>query len=460
MIDAALIPLVSALVVAAFVSGFILKHLRALAAQQPLEKKLAVALQQVTDSKDQLDKALQQQQILQEKHHSLAARFNQVSTRLSEREAVYETQLQQFEMQKSLLKKEFENLANKVFEDKQKIFSDHSQHSLSLLLKPFREQIDGFQRRVNDVHSESIQGHTSLQEEIKKVMDVGLKMQSEANNLTAALKGDSQKRGAWGEAQLHRTLEMSGLIEDAHFSKQSAFRDKDGKLKQTDYIIKLPDQKHIIIDSKVTLNAYAKFCAAESEEAQALALQEHATAVKKHCDDLASKNYTNVIGMHSPSFVLMFMPIEPAYIAALQYRKQDLFAYAYEKNIILVSHTTLIPILKTVANLWMLETSHAEVKEISERAGEIYNQLCTVAERFNRLGISLSAVNNHYNQSVTALSGQQGLHGKIERFNQLSSKVSKSMPDLNHVHIDVQRQKLQVMLETEAADETTDSANI
>ena len=204
-----------------------------------------------------------------------------------------------------------------------------------------------------------------------EVLDIGLQMSKEANNLTSALKGDSQQRGAWGEAQLRRTLEMSGLIEEAHYEVQSSFKDADGKQKQTDYLIKLPDGKHIIIDSKVALNAYDRAVGAESPEEYQLAMSDHVKAVRKHIDDLASKDYTNLVGMRSPSFVLMFMPIEPAYIEALKNNK-DLFEYGYKKGIVLVSHTTLIPILRTVSNLWMIERSNAEAREISEKAGDIF----------------------------------------------------------------------------------------
>jgi DNA recombination protein RmuC len=266
-------------------------------------------------------------------------------------------------------------------------------------------------------------------------------MSDEASNLTSALKGDSQQRGAWGEAQLRRTLEMSGLVEDAHFETQSSFKDLEGKQKQTDYIIKLPDDKHIIIDSKVSLVAYDKAISADTPEGYSVAIEQHVKSVKKHIDDLASKDYTNLVGMRSPSFVLMFMPIEPAYIDALKSNK-ELFGYGYDKGIVLVSHTTLLPILRTVANLWMMERSNAEAREISDRAGDIYNQVCLVAERLHKLGGTLNTVSNHYNQTVTALVGQQGLHGKVERFSQLSSKVSKTMPKLEPSHIDFESERL------------------
>jgi len=354
--------------------------------------------------------------------------------------------LQQFEESKKQLKIEFENLAGKILDEKAKILGENSRTSIDSLLKPFREQIEGFQKRVNDVHTDSVKGNASLESEIKKVLDIGLKMSKDADNLTSVLKGDSQKRGGWGEAQLERTLEMSGLVAGTHFEKQTSFRDADGRRRQTDYLINVPGGKQMIIDSKVSLVAYDRVVAADSAEAQTVALNEHASAVKRHIDDLSSKDYTNLIGVRSPSFVLMFMPIEPAYIEALKFEK-DLFSYGYEKNIVLVSHTTLIPILRTVTNLWMMERSNKEAREISEKAGDIFNQVCEVAIRLQKLGGSLTAASNHYNDTLTSVAGRQGLHGKVERFSQLSTKVSKTMPTLEPLHKDLEHERLELIIE-------------
>jgi len=383
---------------------------------------------------------------LQEKFTSLTSEYMELKTSLDEREASHKREVATFDKQKEDLKTEFKVVSEEIIEQRQKALAEQNKEGVGALLKPLQEQLNSFQQRVNDVHTESVKGNTALESEIKKVLDVGLKMRDEASNLTSALKGDSQKRGAWGEAQLERTLEMSGLIQDAHYEKQSSFKDADGKQKQTDYLIKLPDNKHMIIDSKVSLIAYDKAVSAESPEAEALALAEHVAAVKKHITDLASKDYTNLIGMHSPSFVLMFMPIEPAYIEALKNNK-DLFNFGYERGIVLVSHTTLIPILRTVANLWMVERSNQEAREISDKAGDIYNQVCTVAERLLKVGTSLKAASNNYNHTVKSLVGQQGLHGKVERFNQLSSKVSKTLPALEPSHNDIETERLALIAE-------------
>lgn len=413
---------------------------------EALESYAKEAREQLKEGKENLTAQQDKYAQLQERYQSLSSEHTELKTTLERKEEHFKEQMQQLGEAKQSLTKEFENVANKIFEEKGKTFTQTSQSSIDSLLKPFREQIEGFQKRVNDVHESSVRGQTEMNAKIRDVLEIGMKMSAEANNLTSALKGDSQQRGAWGEVQLRRTLEMSGLIEGEHYDAQSEFKDAEGKKKRPDYLIRLPDNKQIIIDSKVSLVAYDKAVSAETPEESRLAMDEHVRAVKRHIDDLSGKDYTSLIGMRSPSFVLMFMPIEPAYIEALKYDK-GLFEYGYKKNIVLVSHTTLIPILRTVSNLWMIERSNAEAREISEKAGDIYNQVCTVAERLNKLGGTLKTVSNHYNSTVTALAGQQGLYGKVDRFSQLSTKVSKSLPQIETAHTDFESERLALIVE-------------
>ena len=409
--------------------------------------------QQISDLKGRADELLQrlnrtEAQLEEERRLSgqLDHDYTELKTTLEQREHHFREQFASLEETKKSLSREFENIGNKIFEEKGKTFTTTSKNSLDDMLKPFREQIEGFQKRINEVHDASIRGNADLNAEIKKVLDVGLKMSTEATNLTSALKGDSQQRGAWGEAQLRRTLEMSGLVEKEHFEVQSAFTDENGRRKQTDYLIRLPDNKHIIIDSKVSLNAYDRACSAETPQAQQHAMDEHIMAVRRHIDDLASKDYTNLAGIRSPSFVLMFMPIEAAYIEALKTNK-GLFEYGYRKGIVLVSHTTLIPILRTVSNLWMIERSNSEAREISERAGEIFNTVCLVAERLSKLGGTLTTASNQYNATVTSLVGSQGLYGRVERFGKLSEKVNKELPKLEISHRDFEHERMAMIVE-------------
>ncbi|MFT4613022.1 MAG: DNA recombination protein RmuC [Bacteroidia bacterium] len=410
-------------------------------------------------TKAQLEEKLTQLQALQRDFTALQVtladreqQLTQLKTEQHEREDRHQEQLTLLNEARENLKKEFENLANRIFEDKGKSFTSTSKDSLEAMLKPFREQITGFQSRINEVHAESLKGHTVLEKELQKVLDVGLEMNTQASNLTHALKGDKKTAGNWGEAQLERTLELAGLQAGDHYETQAAYRDEDGKRRLPDFVIKLPDNKSLVIDSKVSLIDYDRAIAADTDEERTEALNSHAQAVRNHIDDLSKKDYANLPGMESPDFVLMFMPVEPAYIEAMKHNK-DLFNYGYQKGVVMVSHTTLMPILRTVANLWMVEHSNREAKEISSRAGEIFNQVCLVAERLQKLGNTLSAANKHYNGAVRGLAGKQGLHGKVDRFAQLSGKANKKMPQLEELHEEIETDRLEPILapaETEA----------
>jgi len=386
------------------------------------------------------------QRFLKAEHDQLRIEHAELQTRQAERDDRHKEQIELLKEARENLKREFENLANRIFEDKGKSFTSTNRESLEALLKPFREQISGFQSRINEVHTESVKGQSALEFEIKKMLEVGLEMNEQATNLTVALKGDKKTTGNWGEAQLQRTLELAGLQAGEHYDSQSSFTDDDGKRRLPDFIIRLPDGKNLIIDSKVSLVDYDRGIAADSDEARTEALNAHAKAVRNHIDDLSSKNYSNLPDIGSPDFVLMFMPIEPAYIEAMKHNK-DLFNYGYQKGVVMVSHTTLMPILRTVANLWMIDKSNREAREISNRAGEIFNQVCLVAERLNKLGNTLKAANNHYNDTVKGLAGKQGLHGKVERFQKLSTKANKDMAKLEPIHDEIENDRLDSVIE-------------
>jgi len=404
-------------------------------------EQLRYRLQEKGEQLQRLQDEAEQQK---RRYQDLRSEHVRLHTQQEEREAQHLDQLALLKEARDNLKQEFELLANRIFEDKGKHFTATSKDSLEALLKPFREQISGFQSRINEVHTESVKGHSALEAEIKKVLEVGLEMNTQATNLTTALKGDKKTTGNWGEAQLERTLELAGLLPGDHYDAQSSYTDAEGKRRLPDFIIKLPDNKCLVIDSKVSLVDYERAISAETEEQRADALKAHAQAVRHHIDDLSSKDYSNLSGLDSPDFVLMFMPVEPAYIEAMKYNR-DLFNYGYQRQVVMVSHTTLMPILRTVANLWMIDQSNREAREISTRAGEIYNQVCLVAERLQKLGNTLKAANNHYNQAVKGLAGQQGLHGKVERFRQLSSKASKNLSELEPIHADLELERLEAI---------------
>ena len=383
----------------------------------------------LTERDEQIHHLTQERQNLTEKLTALSQELTGLKTTLAEKEKHFSEQQQNFEQSKQQLGVEFQNLANRILDEKSRSFSQSNQTALETLLKPFREQIEGFQKRVNEIHSESVKGNAGLEAEIKKVLEIGLNMSQEASNLTSALKGEKKTLGNWGEVQLERALQLAGLEENVHYRAQAHFKDEQGGRNYPDFVLNLPDEKHLIIDSKMSLVAYESAVNSDDDFERERLLKEHISSLKSHINDLHKKDYSNLIGMRSPNFVLMFIAVEPAYIEAL---KSDpaLFNYGYERNVIMVSHTTLMPILRTVANLWRIERGNAEAKEIAEKAGEIYNQICLVAERLSKLGNTLSTVSNQYNSTVTALVGQQGLVGKVERFKTLSAKANKTMPEV------------------------------
>lgn len=398
----------------------------------------------LTERDEQIHHLTQERQNLTEKLTALSQELTGLKTTLAEKEKHFSEQQQNFEQSKQQLGVEFQNLANRILDEKSRSFSQSNQTALETLLKPFREQIEGFQKRVNEIHSESVKGNAGLEAEIKKVLEIGLNMSQEASNLTSALKGEKKTLGNWGEVQLERALQLAGLEENVHYRAQAHFKDEQGGRNYPDFVLNLPDDKHLIIDSKMSLVAYESAVNSDDDFEHERLLKEHVSALKNHINDLHKKDYSNLIGMRSPNFVLMFIAVEPAYIEAL---KSDpaLFNYGYERNVIMVSHTTLMPILRTVANLWRIERGNAEAKEIAEKAGEIYNQICLVAERLSKLGNTLSTVSNQYNSTVTALVGQQGLVGKVERFKTLSAKANKTMPDVELLNNQVDLARLEAL---------------
>lgn len=402
--------------------------------------------EQLETSITQLQRREQVLQETTEKFNQVQADFVALRTTLNEKQANFEAQQRNFVEVKQQLNAEFQHLAQQILEEKSQLFAQSNQSSLDALLKPFKEQIEGFQKRVNEVHSESLKGTANLEAEIKQVLKIGLSMSEEAQNLATALKGNNKVAGNWGEVQLESALQSTGLLAGEHYVAQESFRNEEGKRFAPDFVVHLPDNKHLIIDSKVSLVAYDQAVRSDTQFDINQSLDEHCRSMRNHIEGLSKKNYSALLGMKSPDFVLMFVPIEPAYIEAMKHDPQ-LFNFGYERNVILVSYTTLMPILRTVANLWRIERGNKEAREISEKAGEIYNQVCTVAERLSKLGMTLNTVNKHYNDTVTSLVGRQGLVGKVERFQQLSSKAMQMTPQIELLDNDVDTEKLTLLIE-------------
>ena len=388
---------------------------------------------------------------LQEQVSDLKAQLSAQAATLSERESHHQSQVKWAEESRMTLRTELEVIGQKLLSSSGKALETTNQKSLDSLLKPLAEKIDQFQSRVNQVHTDMVRNSASLSEQIKHLESVGVSMSGEAQNLTRALKGDKKLVGNWGEAQVEKTLELAGLRRGEHFDAQVAVKDERGDRHLPDFIIRLPEGKNLVIDSKVSLVDYERAVTAECDADRATALDAHAKAVRHHIDALSAKDYANLPGMDSPDFVLMFMPVEPAYIEVMRSHR-ELFNHGYQKNVILVSHTTLMPILRTVANLWMIEHSNREAREISERAGDIYNTVCLLGERLLSLGTSISTTANKYNDAVKAVQGKQGLLGKVSRFQSLSQRANKSFPDaLSPIEPEVEAIRLEDQSESPSA---------
>lgn len=400
----------------------------------------------------ELTQARQGLQRLQSDRNEIADKYAGLRARQEADAQKHLEQVQLLDSSKRQLKMEFENLAHKIFEERGKALGANHQQSLESLLKPFGEQILQFQSRVNEVHAQSIKGNESLASELRNLLGIGLKMSDQAENLASALKGDKKTTGSWGEMQLERTLQMAGLERGSHYEAQSSFRDDGGRLRLPDFVIKLPDGKHLIIDSKVSLVDYDRAVAAETDDAREAALRAHTQALKKHIDDLSAKDYAALHKIDSPELVFMFMPIEAAYIEAMKFNR-ELFNEGYAKNVVLVSHTTLLPMLRTVASLWVAYRSNQEAREISTMAGDIYNKVCLVGQRLEDMGKTLNTVTDKYNRTVTALVGKQGLYSKIERFKSSTVNAQGQLPNVQQQHEGVEHGRLGLLQSTEREDE-------
>ncbi|WP_341668075.1 DNA recombination protein RmuC [Alcaligenes sp. SDU_A2] len=401
-----------------------------------LEQELALA-------REQLDHARDRWQDLEKELIRRDADLQAQQTRNQAIQADLESSREQMRLQ-------FESLAQQVLEAKGQTLRQDSQRTLDEMLRPFREQLAGFQLRVNQVHDESIKGQAALDAQLQRMQEMGLRMSAEAHSLAVALKGDKKTTGNWGETQLERTLEAAGLVRGVHFDTQWQARDEQGRLRYPDFVIHLPQNKHLVLDCKVSLVDYDRAVRAESETERQQSLNAHVQALRKHIDDLSGKDYSALPGLGSPGFVFMYVPVEAAYMQALQ-QQHGLFDYGLSKNVLMVSHTTLLPILRTVANVWMMVRSNEQAHELSQRAGEIYNQVSLLAERLKKLGETLGQAGKHYNSTVTALAGQQGLYGKVSRFAELSARANRSQPSIEAWHADIEHERLDWVLPAEPA---------
>ena len=358
---------------------------------------------------------------------ALEKQVSHLETLLNKERKVSQEKLEILNNAQDILKKEFENISNKIFEDKRKKILDQNKENLSTIITPLREQLKEFKQKVEDVYDKESKQRFSLQNEISSLKELNSKIGKEAVNLTNALKGDHKTQGAWGEIILENVLQDSGLRKDREYITQFSVQDKEGKRKRPDVIIRLPENKDVIIDSKVTLTAYEKYHTTDKPEIKSLALKEFITNIKNHIKDLSSKNYEDLPEVRTLDYVLMFIPIEGAFMTAIE-TDRKLFSDAFQKSIVLVSPATLLVVLKTIQSIWRYEYQNRNSKEIADRAGKLYDKFCGFIESLKSIGKHIERADNEYHNAFKLLSqGRGNLVSQSETIKKLGLKTKKSI---------------------------------
>jgi len=352
---------------------------------------------------------------------SLQADYGNLQKKLAEQKGEVEELQEKFT-------KEFENLANKIFEEKSSKFTEQNKANLDQILKPLSEKIKDFENKVEESNKESIDRNAALRQQLSSLKEMNLQMSQDAQNLVKALKGDTKAQGDWGEIQLERILERSGLRKGEEYSVQESFTDENGSRKRPDVIINLPEEKKIIIDSKVSLVDYERFVSAEEDDQKNIHLKAFINSVKRHIKDLSDKEYQNLFQDESLDFVLMFIPIEPAFIMAIQFG-ENLYVDAYDKNIIIVSPSTLLATLRTIANIWKQEYQSRNVIEIAKQSGALYDKFVGFVDDLIDVGNRMDQSKNSYEGAMKKLSeGTGNLVKRAEKIKELGAKTTKSLP--------------------------------
>ncbi|HEX8017242.1 MAG TPA: DNA recombination protein RmuC [Flavobacterium sp.] len=325
--------------------------------------------------------------------------------------------------------KEFENLANKILEEKSAKFTEQNSVNMKNILLPLQDKIQGFEQKVEQTHKESIDYHAALRQQILGLSEMNIQMSKETLNLTRALKGDSKMQGNWGELVLERVLEKSGLEKGREYEVQQSFTNTEGNRVFPDVVINLPDGKKMIVDSKVSLTAYEKWINEEEEFLKADLLKEHVNSIKRHVEQLGSKNYHDLYQIESPDFVLLFIPIEPAFAIALN-QDSNLYNKAFEKNIVIVTPTTLLATLRTIDSMWANQKQQENAFEIARQAGALYDKFEGFVTDLVKIGNKIKDTKTEYENAMNKLvDGKGNLISSVEKLKKMGAKAKKSLPE-------------------------------
>ncbi len=325
--------------------------------------------------------------------------------------------------------KEFENLANKILEEKTQKFTEQNKENLKNILSPLQDKIQHFEKKVEDTHKESIDYHAALRQQIVSLSEMNAQMSKETINLTKALKGDSKMQGNWGELVLERVLEKSGLEKGREYEVQQAFTSEEGTKILPDVIINLPDGKKMVVDSKVSLTAYERYVNEEDDVQQNIYLKEHVNSVKRHVEQLSDKRYQDIYQMESPDFVLLFIPIEPAFALALQ-EDLNLYNKAFEKNIVIVTPSTLLATLRTIDSMWTNQKQQENAIEIARQAGALYDKFEGFVSDLIKIGKKMDEAKVEYSSAMNKLTeGKGNLVTSAEKLKKMGAKAKKALPE-------------------------------
>lgn len=325
--------------------------------------------------------------------------------------------------------KEFENLANKILEEKSSKFTEQNKENLKLILNPLQEKIQNFERKVENSNKESIERHAQLGQQLKYLHEQNIKISTEAINLTKALKGESKTQGNWGELILERVLEKSGLEKGREYFIQQSFQNEEGNRLMPDVVIHLPENKKMIVDAKVSLTAYEKYVNEEDEATKNSYLKDHINSLNRHVSQLSEKKYENIYEIDSPDFILLFIPIEPAFALAINNDNQ-LYNKAFEKNIVIVTPSTLLATLKTIDSMWNNEKQQQNALEIAKQAGALYDKFNGLMIDLTKVGKKMDEAKNEYKGAMNKLfEGSGNLIRKVEHIKKLGAKAKKQLPE-------------------------------